>query len=129
MAPGAGSPHAPTTHHPAGPGAQATQLDSAFIRKEPFGLVLIIAPWNYPVNLTLVPLVGALAAGESRLSTFLLPVVPALRPHGGPQSQGAGSWQQVAKKTWLPPGLPSLGCGALGRSVTSLRQILHLKAE
>ncbi|KAM8929512.1 aldehyde dehydrogenase family 3 member B1 isoform 3-T3 [Lycaon pictus] len=42
----------------------ATQLDSAFIRKEPFGLVLIIAPWNYPVNLTLVPLVGALAAGN-----------------------------------------------------------------
>uniref|UniRef100_A0A452SGV5 aldehyde dehydrogenase [NAD(P)(+)] n=1 Tax=Ursus americanus TaxID=9643 RepID=A0A452SGV5_URSAM len=40
------------------------QLDSAFIRKEPFGLVLIIAPWNYPVNLTLVPLVGALAAGN-----------------------------------------------------------------
>ncbi|XP_045153081.1 aldehyde dehydrogenase family 3 member B1-like [Echinops telfairi] len=42
----------------------ATQLDSAFIRKEPFGLVLIIAPWNYPINLTLVPLVGALAAGN-----------------------------------------------------------------
>uniref|UniRef100_A0A8D1AU82 aldehyde dehydrogenase [NAD(P)(+)] n=2 Tax=Sus scrofa TaxID=9823 RepID=A0A8D1AU82_PIG len=42
----------------------ATQLDSAFIRKEPFGLVLIIAPWNYPVNLTLMPLVGALAAGN-----------------------------------------------------------------
>ncbi|XP_072826544.1 aldehyde dehydrogenase family 3 member B2 isoform X5 [Vicugna pacos] len=41
-----------------------TQLDSAFIRKEPFGLVLIVAPWNYPVNLTLVPLVGALAAGN-----------------------------------------------------------------
>ncbi|KAM6158063.1 aldehyde dehydrogenase family 3 member B1 isoform 1-T1 [Rhynchocyon petersi] len=43
---------------------KATQLDSAFIRKEPFGLVLIIAPWNYPLNLTLVPLVGALAAGN-----------------------------------------------------------------
>lgn len=42
----------------------ATQLDSAFIRKEPFGLVLIIAPWNYPLNLTLVPLVGAIAAGN-----------------------------------------------------------------
>ncbi|XP_057584177.1 aldehyde dehydrogenase family 3 member B2 isoform X2 [Hippopotamus amphibius kiboko] len=41
-----------------------TQLDSAFIRKEPFGLVLIIAPWNYPLNLTLTPLVGALAAGN-----------------------------------------------------------------
>ncbi|MBV99673.1 Aldehyde dehydrogenase family 3 member B1, partial [Eschrichtius robustus] len=40
------------------------QLDSAFLRKEPFGLVLITAPWNYPLYLTLVPLVGALAAGN-----------------------------------------------------------------
>uniref|UniRef100_M3XYA1 Aldehyde dehydrogenase n=1 Tax=Mustela putorius furo TaxID=9669 RepID=M3XYA1_MUSPF len=39
-------------------------LDSAFIRKEPLGLVLVIAPWNYPVHLILVPLVGALAAGN-----------------------------------------------------------------
>ncbi|XP_007518740.1 aldehyde dehydrogenase family 3 member B1 [Erinaceus europaeus] len=42
----------------------ATQLDSAFIRKEPYGMVLVISPWNYPLNLTLVPLVGALAAGN-----------------------------------------------------------------
>uniref|UniRef100_A0A4W2BV80 aldehyde dehydrogenase [NAD(P)(+)] n=1 Tax=Bos indicus x Bos taurus TaxID=30522 RepID=A0A4W2BV80_BOBOX len=42
----------------------ATQLDSAFIRKEPFGLVLILSPWNYPLNLSLGPLVGALAAGN-----------------------------------------------------------------
>ncbi|XP_055271335.1 aldehyde dehydrogenase family 3 member B2 isoform X1 [Moschus berezovskii] len=41
-----------------------TQLDSAFIRKEPFGLVLILSPWNYPLNLSLGPLVGALAAGN-----------------------------------------------------------------
>ncbi|KAM9321226.1 aldehyde dehydrogenase family 3 member B1 isoform 2-T2 [Gastrophryne carolinensis] len=42
----------------------AIYLDSAFIRKEPFGVVLIIAPWNYPVLLALVPLVGAIAAGN-----------------------------------------------------------------
>lgn len=65
-----------TTHHHAGP-AQVTQLDSAFIRKEPLGLVLIISPWNYPVYLSLFPLVGALAAGESPASTF-----PHPRPHG-----------------------------------------------
>ncbi|XP_004598279.2 aldehyde dehydrogenase family 3 member B2-like isoform X2 [Ochotona princeps] len=41
-----------------------TKLGSAFIRKEPYGLVLIIAPWNYPLNLTLMPLVGAIAAGN-----------------------------------------------------------------
>lgn len=33
--------------------------------------MLIIAPWNYPVNLTLVPLVGALAAGEERVQTHM----------------------------------------------------------
>ncbi|XP_068004310.1 aldehyde dehydrogenase family 3 member B1-like [Melanerpes formicivorus] len=41
-----------------------TQLDSAFIRKEPYGVVLIIGPWNYPIHLLLVPLIGAIAAGN-----------------------------------------------------------------
>lgn len=30
----------------------------------PYGVVLVIAPWNYPVLLSLQPLVGALAAGN-----------------------------------------------------------------
>ncbi|EIW78299.1 NAD-dependent aldehyde dehydrogenase [Coniophora puteana RWD-64-598 SS2] len=34
------------------------------IRKEPKGVVLIIAPFNYPVWLTFGPLIGALAAGN-----------------------------------------------------------------
>ncbi|KAM9557492.1 aldehyde dehydrogenase family 3 member B1-like isoform 2-T2 [Guaruba guarouba] len=42
----------------------ATRLDSAFIRKDPYGVVLIIGPWNCPVNLLLGPLVGAIAAGN-----------------------------------------------------------------
>ncbi|XP_071988116.1 aldehyde dehydrogenase family 3 member B1-like [Engystomops pustulosus] len=41
-----------------------TMMDTAFIRKEPFGVALIIAPWNYPVHLSLIPLVGAIAAGN-----------------------------------------------------------------
>lgn len=32
--------------------------------REPLGTVLIIAPWNYPLQLALAPLVGALAAGN-----------------------------------------------------------------
>ena len=36
---------------------------SATVMPRPKGLVLIISPWNYPVNLTLAPLVAALAAG------------------------------------------------------------------
>jgi aldehyde dehydrogenase (NAD+) len=37
---------------------------SSFIRSEPLGVVLIIGPWNYPVQLLLTPLVGAIAAGN-----------------------------------------------------------------
>ncbi len=32
--------------------------------REPLGVVLIISPWNYPVQLLLSPLVGAIAAGN-----------------------------------------------------------------
>ncbi len=34
------------------------------IYPEPYGVALIIAPWNYPFNLLLTPLVGAMAAGN-----------------------------------------------------------------
>ena len=37
---------------------------AARILREPLGVVLIIAPWNYPVQLLLSPLVGAIAAGN-----------------------------------------------------------------
>ena len=35
------------------------------VQSEPLGEVLIIAPWNYPFQLTLGPLVGAIAAGNT----------------------------------------------------------------
>ena len=34
------------------------------IHYEPKGVTLIMSPWNYPVNLTLGPLIGAIAAGN-----------------------------------------------------------------
>lgn len=37
----------------------------AEIRREPLGAVLVISPWNYPVQLLFLPLVGALAAGNT----------------------------------------------------------------
>ena len=37
----------------------------AFLQAEPLGCVLIIGPWNYPFQLTLLPLVSALAAGNT----------------------------------------------------------------
>lgn len=36
----------------------------AEIRAEPVGVVGVIAPWNYPVNLALIPLATAIAAGN-----------------------------------------------------------------
>ena len=39
-------------------------MDDAFIRREPFGVSLIMGAWNYPLQLTLGPLVGAIAAGN-----------------------------------------------------------------
>jgi aldehyde dehydrogenase (NAD+) len=54
---------------------------------EPLGVVLIIAPWNYPVNLVLTPLIGAIAAGNcaaikpsevsARTSGLLARLIPA----------------------------------------------------
>lgn len=39
----------------------------SYIKFEPKGTSLIIAPWNYPFNLTLSPLVSAIAAGNTAI--------------------------------------------------------------
>lgn len=45
----------------------------ARIIPEPRGVVLIMSPWNYPINLSIIPLIAAIAAGNS--------VVLSLSPH------------------------------------------------
>uniref|UniRef100_A0A8C6WTJ9 Aldehyde dehydrogenase n=1 Tax=Neogobius melanostomus TaxID=47308 RepID=A0A8C6WTJ9_9GOBI len=42
----------------------ATKVDTCYVRREPLGVALIIGPWNYPIHLLLLPLVGAIAAGN-----------------------------------------------------------------
>ncbi|MFF9020472.1 aldehyde dehydrogenase family protein [Streptomyces eurythermus] len=42
-------------------GADAT----AWTQYDPLGVVLVIAPWNYPAQLLLAPMVGALASGNA----------------------------------------------------------------
>jgi aldehyde dehydrogenase (NAD+) len=53
------------------PEAAATPLlhfpGSSMVVKEPFGIVLIMAPWNYPFQLLIAPLIGALAAGNTAI--------------------------------------------------------------
>ncbi|QCJ42775.1 aldehyde dehydrogenase [Bacillus sp. S3] len=36
----------------------------SYIFSEPYGVTLIIAPWNYPFQLAIAPLIGAIAAGN-----------------------------------------------------------------
>lgn len=37
---------------------------SHYISYEPKGVVLILAPWNYPINISIIPLIAAWAAGN-----------------------------------------------------------------
>lgn len=37
---------------------------TSFISPEPYGVVLIAAPWNYPIQLSLEPLIGAISGGN-----------------------------------------------------------------
>jgi len=39
-------------------------LSSSFVIREPLGVVLVIAPWNYPFQLLMKPLVAAIAGGN-----------------------------------------------------------------
>ncbi|MDR7078258.1 aldehyde dehydrogenase (NAD+) [Neobacillus niacini] len=42
-----------------------TQMGSkGYIYSEPYGVALIISPWNYPLQLAIAPLIGAIAAGN-----------------------------------------------------------------
>ena len=65
---------------------------AARVVPEPLGVVLIMSPWNYPLNLTLDPLIGVLAAGNTAVikpspesahtSALLATLVPQYFPHG-----------------------------------------------
>lgn len=46
------------------PGGMATFPSLNHVYREPFGVALIIAPWNYPFQLLMNPLVGAISAGN-----------------------------------------------------------------
>ncbi|MCO5234494.1 MAG: aldehyde dehydrogenase [Chitinophagales bacterium] len=43
------------------------QLATSWIYPEPYGVTYIIAPWNYPFQLLIAPLLGAMAAGNTAI--------------------------------------------------------------
>ena len=38
-------------------------MDTCYRYPEPYGTTLVIGAWNYPVQLILLPVIGAIAAG------------------------------------------------------------------
>jgi aldehyde dehydrogenase (NAD+) len=42
----------------------AHMLGRSEVRRDPYGVVLVMSPWNFPLQLALGPLVGAIAAGN-----------------------------------------------------------------
>ena len=38
-----------------------------YVLRDPYGVVMIASPWNYPLQLTLVPLIGAIAGGNTAI--------------------------------------------------------------
>lgn len=38
---------------------------TCFLSPDPYGVTLIMAPWNYPLNLSLEPLIGAISGGNT----------------------------------------------------------------
>lgn len=52
-----------------------TIADDVYIQPEPLGVVLIIGAWNYPIAVTLQPLVGAIAAGKAQIYCLLRPSI------------------------------------------------------
>lgn len=47
------------------PTVEAVAPSKCYITQEPFGVTYIIGPFNYPVNLTLTPLIGAIVGGNT----------------------------------------------------------------
>nr|XP_033776783.1 aldehyde dehydrogenase family 3 member B1 [Geotrypetes seraphini] len=91
----------------------ATKLDSAFVRKDPYGVALIIAPWNYPIHLTLIPLIGAISAGNCVILK--------------PSEISANSEKVIAEL--LPPYLDKDCFAVVSGGVPETTQLLELKFD
>ncbi|MEU3645816.1 aldehyde dehydrogenase family protein [Lentzea sp. NPDC034063] len=94
---------------------------------EPLGVVLVIAPWNYPVQLLLDPLVGILAAGNTAVlkpselapatSALIARLVPAYFPDGAVRVVEGGVEETTELLAQRFDHIVFTGSGAVGRIV------------
>lgn len=49
------------------PTPMAQRMAKSYVKKSPYGCVLIMSPWNYPLMLAIEPLVDAIAAGNTAI--------------------------------------------------------------
>ena len=75
------------------------QAQRPILPPAPYGTVLIMSPWNYPVLLTLEPLVDALAAGN----TIAAPSSGSSRNKRKTGSKATGPGQTAARGAILFP--------------------------
>ncbi|WP_348822486.1 aldehyde dehydrogenase [Flavobacterium aestuarii] len=83
-----------------------------YIVKEPYGKVLIIAPWNYPFQLAMAPLIAAVAAGNQitlkpseltpKTSVVILKIIEKVFPHQHVKviEGGIETTQKLLKQRW-----------------------------
>lgn len=70
----------------------------SYVKPSPYGTVLIMSPWNYPLLLTLAPLIDALAAGNTA-------VVKPSAYSPPPAGSSPGSWRSAFPRSmsrWSP---------------------------
>ncbi|PKI42513.1 hypothetical protein CRG98_037102 [Punica granatum] len=87
-------------------------LTTAAIVPEPLGLVLVISSWNFPIGLSIEPLIGAIAAGNSMVlkpselapscSSFLAQKIPAYLDSNGIKviEGGPTVGEQLLQQKW-----------------------------
>ncbi|RZU53952.1 aldehyde dehydrogenase (NAD+) [Krasilnikovia cinnamomea] len=94
---------------------------------EPLGVVLVIAPWNYPVQLLLDPLVGVLAAGNTAVlkpselapatAALIARLVPRYFPDGAVRTVQGGVPEATELLAQRFDHIVFTGGGAVGRVV------------
>ncbi|EPY26060.1 aldehyde dehydrogenase (NAD+) [Strigomonas culicis] len=86
------------------------KLFSCVVQREPLGTVLIIGTWNYPLQMVLMPLVGALAAGNTAV----------VKPSEGAPATAALLAALLARH--LPAGVAGVVCGGVPETTALLAE-------